>query len=89
MVLAMSTTNRAWLPALTASSSSLAATSNVTLRPSTAVTLTLISTVIPGSVAARCLTDTSMPTESSPASACCRMSSRQVCSMSRIIDGVA
>ena len=40
-------------------------------------------------VGARCLTATSIPTESSPASACSMMRSRQVYSISRIIAGVA
>src|SRR5262249_27189227 len=69
-VLALSTTKRVWVPAPTLSSSSLTATSNDTLRPSTASTRTAISTVMPSSVGARCLTATSIPTESSPGSAC-------------------
>src|SRR5262245_32438857 len=88
-VLAFSTTNRVWVPAPTSSSSSLTATSNDTFRRSTAATRTVISTVIPIKVGARCFTATSIPTESSPASACSRSRSRQVCSMSRIIAGVA
>src|SRR5258708_5459517 len=89
MVLAVSTTNRVWVPRLISSGSSLAATSKVTLRPSTAVTRTVISTVAPSSVGARCLTATSTPTESSPASACSRMRLRHVYSMSPLIRGVA
>src|ERR1051326_4011133 len=87
-LLALSTTKRAWVPVLMVSSSSLAWISNTTLRPSTLATLTVISTVMPGKVAARCFTDTSVPTESSPGSACCRISRRQVSSMSRIMYGV-
>src|SRR4051794_6912579 len=63
-VLALSTTKRAWEPAPTSSSSSLTVAANVILRPSTAVTRTAISTVIPTSVGARCLIATSTPTES-------------------------
>src|SRR5262249_25410322 len=88
-VLAFSTTTRVWVPAPTSSSSSLTATSNDTFRRSTATTRTVISTVIPIKVGARCFTATSIPTESSPASACSRIRSRQVYSMSRIIAGVA
>src|SRR5262249_40030701 len=88
-VLAFSTTNRVWVPAPTSSSSSLTATSNDTFRQSTAMTRTVISTVIPIKVGARCFTATSIPTESSPASACSRIRSRQLYSMSRIIAGVA
>src|ERR1700759_1563473 len=88
-VFALSTTKRAWVPLLTVSSSSLAVTANITLRPSTAVTSAVISTVMPGSVGARCLTDTSMPTESSLASAWARIRLRQVISMSPIRYGVA
>src|SRR5205807_9676886 len=88
-VLAVSTTNRTWVPAPTSSSSSLTATSNDTFRRSTATTRTVISTVIPIKVGARCFTATSIPTESSPASACSRIRSRHVYSMSRIIAGVA
>src|SRR5437660_7839153 len=56
MVLATSTTKRVWVPRPISSISSLAATSKVILRPSTANTSTVISIVIPGSVGARCLT---------------------------------
>src|SRR5262249_55579280 len=61
--LARSTTKRVWVPALIGSSSSLAATSNTTLRPSTETTRAVISTVLPMRVAARCLRATSTPTE--------------------------
>src|SRR5262249_55432595 len=88
-VLALSMTKRVWVPAPTSSSSSLTFASNDTLRPSTAATCTVISTVIPMSVGARCLMPTSMPTESSPGSACSMIRSRQVYSMARIIAGVA
>src|SRR5690242_15426747 len=62
------TTKRAWVPVLIWSSSSLAETSNTTLRLSTAVTVAVISTVEPMRVAAWCLSAISTPTESSPAS---------------------
>src|SRR5215471_5496229 len=88
-VLALSMMKRVWVPAPTSSSSSLTFTSKDTLRPSTAATCTVISTVMPMRVGARCLMPTSIPTESSPGSACSMIRSRQVYSMSRIIAGVA
>src|SRR6266568_415119 len=83
------TTKRVWVPALIRSISSLAATSNTTLRRSTTVTVTVISTVEPMRVAARCLSATSTPTESSPSSLCSIMILRQVISTSLISRGVA
>src|SRR5664279_6203357 len=81
-VLPLSTTKRLWVPAPIGSRLSLAAISRVILRPSTALTVAVISTVIPGSVGARWLIDTLMPTESSLGSQCSSNRSRQVCSMS-------
>src|SRR5262249_3112253 len=63
--------------------------SNTTLRPSTAVTLTVISTVLPRSVAARWRSAISAPTESSPASQCSSSRLRQGNSMSLTSRGVA
>src|SRR5664280_3045632 len=88
-VLPLSTTKRLCEPAQIGSRLSLAAISKVTLRPSTALTVAVISAVMPGSVGAKWLIDTLMPTESSLASACSRMRSRQVCSMSCTRRGVA
>jgi glutamyl-tRNA(Gln) amidotransferase subunit D len=59
------------------------------MRPSTALTVAVISAVMPGKVGARWRIDTSMPTESSLASACSRIRSRQVCSISCTRRGVA
>src|SRR5271169_5600843 len=71
IVLPTSTTKRPCVPLQIGSISSLADTSNETLRPSKALTVTVISTDMPSKVGARCLMAMSVPTESSPASPCC------------------
>src|SRR5215471_292305 len=88
IVLLTSTMKRPCVPLLIWSIPSFADTANVMLRPSTAVTVTVISTVIPRSVGARCLIETSVPTESSPVSACSSSRSRQVLSISSTRFGV-
>src|SRR5215470_1977835 len=82
-------TKRAWLPVLIWSISSLAETSNTTLRRSTAITVAVISTAEPMRVAARCLSAISIPTESSPLSQCSIRRLRQTISMSLTSRGVA
>src|SRR3989454_8060529 len=85
----VSTTKRSCVPRPTSSIGSRTEKRNTTFLLSICSTFICIVTCSPSGVAARWSIETCVPTESSPASRCCRRKSRQVYSTSLTMRGVA